>query len=120
MSISSIQAYYEPLRILIDTDFTNDQYFPMGNPLLFASRIIRITNTTDANMIFTLDPTIDEGQEIVAAGTAIVTDFGASRNENGTMLAISANTTIWVKYEVDPPTHANPETAVYLSTIYAR
>lgn len=77
-------------------------YSQVGNPFDFPLRIIDITNTTNANILISLDGI--EDNIIVPAGSGKVRDICAARNGGALGGAyVAQNTQIWAKYETGAP-----------------
>jgi hypothetical protein len=80
---------------------------PTGNPI----RLFKFTNLTDADIIATYNPTMD--QLIIPAGSFTLYDISTNRGHN-TELRIAQNTQWYVKYATSPPTIKS----IYLEQIY--
>lgn len=70
-----------------------------------SSRIIRFSNSTDANLLISYDGVNDN--DFVAANSAVVYDLTANKSTKAGFAEIPQGTTIYVRQEVGAPTLGN-------------
>lgn len=105
----AIRIFAETLRSIAFGSISGS-YAAIGGALANPSRILKITNTTDADMIISYDGT--NNHEIVPTASAVVFDFCSNQTfQNGAFLA--EGTIIYVK-QVSAPSKGS----VYVSTYY--
>ena len=88
-------------------------YVAVGTPFANPLRLIKVTNTTDANLIISFDGVADK--DVVAANSAYVYDYAANKSSQGGYLEQPVGDCVYVKLEAAAATLGN----VYVTTIYA-
>lgn len=79
MAAGVSRAHFEPLRTLAAAGISG-AYAAVGGPLEHMVRAFCITNTTQGDMIFSLDNTVAAGQMFVAAGSYKLYDVQSNMN----------------------------------------
>jgi hypothetical protein len=107
------QAKVDTLRFLDHGSITSS-YTGLGTPFFYPVRIICITNTTNADMLFSMDGLTD--QLIVPAGSFKLFDITTNhRPVNQDDFCFAIGTQWYVKYASAPSSGA-----VYIEVIYAQ
>lgn len=107
------RAMVDTLRVLAFGSVSGT-YAKVGTDFAYPARIICFTNTTDADMIFSMDGTTD--QLIVAAGGFKLFDITTNhRPVNQDDFVFAVGTQWWVKQAA-----ATTKGAVYIEVIYAQ
>lgn len=88
-------------------------YTAVGTPFSHPIRILIASNTTDADLQFSIDGTTDHF--VLSAFSAMVLDVSSNRSATTDELLFAKNLQIYVK-EIGNPT----EGAVYISAVYGR
>lgn len=101
-----LRARLEPLRSL-GFGSISGTYSAVGSAIDVSCAVICITNLTDADMIFSVNSSIAEGQFVVGAGGYKLIDLTAND------LALPSQITLYVK-QISAPTKG----AVYLEVLY--
>jgi len=107
----SVRIRYEDLRSLGFASITGS-YATVGTAFVNPVRILKVTNTTDVNILVSFDGVGD--QDIVAANSAYVYDYTANKSTQSGFAEQSAGERIYVKAESDLPTLGN----IYVTIIY--
>jgi hypothetical protein len=106
------RVLFEPIREVVFGDIGAD-YSQFGTPYLNQIRIIRIINTSNADVFISFDGTNDD--IIVPSDGFVLYDYGANANFPAGILAQSKNTQVWIKLVSADATSGS----VYLETVYA-
>jgi hypothetical protein len=107
------QAKLDPLRTLAYTSL-EATFVAIGPPLAHQARIICFTNTSDGDVIFTMDPSQDE--LIVPAGGFKLFDITTNhRPVNQDDFCFAIGTQWYVRYAAMPT-----KNAVYIEVLYAQ
>jgi hypothetical protein len=107
------QAKVDELRTVAYTSVTGS-YTAVGTPFDFPCRIICFTNTTDKDMLFSMDGSTD--QLIVPAGSFKLFDVTTNHKPvNQDDFCFSMGTQWYVKYAAAPGSGA-----VYIEVVYAQ
>ncbi len=101
---------FEDLRTVAFGSVTSG-YTAVGTPTEHPVRLICFTNTTDKVILFSLDGVND--MIVVPNGSFKLLDLTANKTSNDSILAISANTTIYAKYAAAPGSGA-----IYVEVLY--
>lgn len=107
---SPYTAQFETLRSVAHGSITN-AFTAVGTPLANPSRILTISNTTDADMLISIDGT--NNHSVVAAGAAKVLDLCSNRRNQDLLFVFAKGVQFYVKY-VTAPTSGS----LYIETIY--
>ncbi len=110
LSISATRAYFEALRSLAFGSISGS-YAALGTKLLNPARIIKIVNTTDADVLISVDGTADH--DIVPAGGFFLYDLTTNHAGNLQGFYFPQGTQFYVK-QVSAPTSGS----VYLTVVY--
>jgi len=89
-------------------------YAPVGSPQAFQARIICFTNTTNADVFFSMDGSTN--QLIVPAGSFKLFDITTNHRPVNQDDFVFANGTQWYVKQVSAPTSGS----VYLEIVYAQ
>lgn len=90
-------------------------YAAVGSAATQNARILCITNNTDGDMIFSLDPTVVSGQLFVAKGSFKLFDFTTNiRPSISDDFVIAKGTIVYVKQVTAPSTGS-----VYVEYVYS-
>lgn len=111
MSTFNIKIRYEELRSLAHAGISG-AYAPVGAAFLHPVRTLKITNTTDADMIISFDGVTD--MDILPARTSEIWDYGSNRGLFGSSLDQSQGERVYVK-EVSAPSSG----LIYVTVLYA-
>ena len=111
-ALSAQLARYEPLRSLGFGSIPTGSWATVGTPYINPARIIKITNTTNANILISYDGV--NSHDIVTAGTAEIIDYCSDKTEQAGVLEQQANTQVYVQYSGGAPTTGS----VYVTLIY--
>jgi hypothetical protein len=112
MSIyNSVKISYEPLRS-INFAAIGVNYVPIGTPFGNPVRILSVYNTTDVNLLFSLNGITDCA--FSAANSGEVTDYGANKNDMGGLADLPAGSLWYVKQAGAAATLGT----VYIAAIY--
>ena len=107
------QAKVDTLRTVANGSVTGT-YAAVGSPFAYPARIICFTNTTNEDMLFSMDGTTD--QLIVPAGSFKLFDITTNHRPVNQDDFCFANGTQWyVKYAAAPNTGA-----IYIEVVYAQ
>ena len=109
---TSIKIRYETLRSIAFGDISGG-YSPVGSSFENAVRMIKVTNTTDADMIISYDGSRD--MDVIPARTAQILDYGSNKTSVGGQLDQSLGERLYVRQESSSPTLGS----VYATIIYA-
>jgi len=109
---SAIRVRFEPLRSLAFGAISGT-YAGMGLPLANPSRIVKVSNFTDANILVSINGVDDH--DIVAANGFYLYDLGTNKSDAGGLFEEPQGDRIYVKAEDALPTEGN----IYFTTIYA-
>lgn len=112
MSSLSVRIRYEPLRSLAFGGISG-AYAAVGTSFANPVRILKITNTTDANLLISFDGVTD--RDIIAANTIEVLDYGSNKADTGGQLDQSTGDRVYVKQAGGAATGGS----VYVTVIYA-
>lgn len=110
-SLNSIRIAYDVLRTIAFGDISGN-YAAVGSGFSFPARIIKITNTTDANLLVSFNGIDDH--DIIPAGMTEIIDYGTNRSASGTTAEQPVGTIVYVKEE----SASVSEGAVYVTVIY--
>jgi hypothetical protein len=110
--ITSVCASYEPIRYIAFNNIVAG-YTGIGTSFDHPARLVRITNNTDADLMFTYNT--DEDQIIVPAYTSYVDDISANTytTQHAGILAKEKGSRLYVK-RIEAPT----KKGVYVSVLY--
>ena len=107
------QAKVDVLRTTANGSITGS-YVAVGTPFVYQARIICFTNTTNEDMLFSMDGTTD--QIIVPAGSFKLFDITMNhRPVNMDDFVFAIGTQWYVKY-----TSAPSQGAIYIEVVYAQ
>jgi hypothetical protein len=107
------QAKVDALRTVAYGSITSS-YASVGNPFAYQARIICFTNTTNEDMLFSMDGSTD--QLIVPAGSFKLFDITMNhRPTNMDDFCFAIGTQCYVKYTSSPSSGA-----VYIEVVYAQ
>jgi hypothetical protein len=109
---SSARAKFELLRSLGFAGI-GANYVGVGTPFLNPVRILKVTNTTDVNILVSING-IDD-RDILPASFYYLYDVGINKADCVGLLELSAGDRIYVKAESALPTLGK----VYVTTLYA-
>lgn len=107
------KAILDPLRSLAFGSISGT-YAAVGNPQSYPARIICFTNTTDADMIFSMDGTTD--QLLVAAGGFKLFDITTNHRPVNQDDFCFSNGTQWYVKQSSAPSKG----AVYIEIIHSQ
>ena len=107
---SPYQAQYEQLRSVAHGSISNS-YTALGTALAHPSRILKLANTTDADILISIDGSND--YDVIPAGAASVYDLCTNRRNRDEKFEFPAGTQFYAKY-VSAPT----KNSIYLITIF--
>ena len=107
------KAVVDVLRILAFGGISGT-YVPVGTPFAYPARIICFTNTTNEDMLFSMDGSTD--QLIVAAGGFKLFDITTNHRPVNQDDFCFSNGTQWYVKQTSAPTSG----AVYIEVIYAQ
>lgn len=107
---SPYQATPETLRSVLNSSITN-AFVALGSALAHPSRILTFVNTTDKDMLLSVDGT--NSHFIVPSGSSKVLDLTANRRTNDFIFAFRAGTQFYIKYVAAPSSGT-----FYIETIY--
>jgi len=110
--MSGMRVFFEPMRTLAAASI-GVNYTAIGTPLVAPMRVMYIVNSTDAQLVFSIDGVTDHFT-LVEAGY-IVLDFGANKNQDSTW-NLPTGTTFYVKQVGAPSTGSVYVTSVYGSS----
>lgn len=109
----STKAHVDVLRTLAFGSITGS-YLPVGNSFAYQARIICFTNTTNQDVLFSMDGSTD--QLIVPAGSFKLFDITMNhRPVNMDDFCFAIGTQWYVKYAAAPSSGA-----VYIEVVYAQ
>ena len=108
----SIVAKPDTLRSIAFGSITNS-YQALGVATTQPTRIFRIINATDGDMLISLDGVND--MFFVPASSFVLYDLTTNREKNGEIFAFQAGTQFYIKYSSAPS-----KSGVYIEIIYAR
>jgi hypothetical protein len=111
VSTFNVRIRYEPLRSVPYTSVSG-VYAGVGSAFVNPVRLLKITNTTDADIIISFDGVND--QDILPARTSEIWDYGSNRGLVGSTLDQSQGERVYVK-QVSAPTSGT----VYVVVLYA-
>lgn len=109
MPSNSTILKWDVLRSLSYTGISGT-YAEVGDGLTYASRILKIVNTTDADLIMSTDAVDD--YDIIPAGGFVLYDCGTNRGSAAPEFVIPQGTQIFVK-------GSPSEGSVYVISMYA-
>jgi len=112
MSSLSVRIRYEPLRTLAFGGISGT-YAGVGIAFANPVRMLKITNTTDANLLISFDGVND--RDIIPAGTIEVLDYGSNSASPVGQLDQSVGDRVYVKQSGGAATSGS----VYVTVIYA-
>lgn len=111
-AVSAVRIRFENLRSLGFAGI-GAAYAPVGTPFANPIRLLKVNNLTNANLLVSFNG-IDD-QDVVAANSAYVFDFGVNKSDMAGLLEQPAQTRFYVKSETSDPTMGT----LYVTTIYA-
>ena len=112
--MSAKKVYFDTLRSLAFGGISA-VYAAVGTPLTVNARIICFTNTTQGDMIFTVDNTNATGQILVPAGSFKLYDFTANLvPQTDDSFVLAKATQFYVKQSSAPVSGS-----VYIELVYA-
>lgn len=91
---NAIRVQYEPIREVDNGDIAGI-YTAIGTPFLHAIRMVRIVNTTNADVFISYDGSTDH--DIVPQGGFVLYDYGTNKAENAGILEQAKGTQPWVR-----------------------
>jgi hypothetical protein len=109
--VSSIRINYEILRSLGFVGI-GVGYAGIGTPFINPVRILSVYNTTDVNLLLSLNGIDDHA--FISANGGKVTDFGANASNQGGFAELPAGSRWYVKQEAGAATLGH----VYIEAIY--
>jgi len=116
-SATSIRIEYDALRVLSYTGISNT-YAPVGTVFLFPIRMLKITNTTDSDILVTFGTSFFTNEntdlDVVPAKSAYIYDYCSNRADKAGLLEQSAGSVIYVRTVTGNPTLG----AVYATVIH--
>lgn len=112
MQATAIKVRYETLRSLAFGSI-GASYAAVGSALANPVRILKVTNTTDADLLVSMDGV--NNMDIVAASGFYLYDFASNASEKGGLLEQQANQIVYVKQASGAPTLGS----VYVTVVYA-
>ena len=95
-NVNSVRIRYEDLRSLGFASITSN-YVAVGTAFANPVSILRVTNTTDANLLVSFDGVAD--QDICAGNSAYVYDYCTNRASQAGYAEQSAGERIYIKAE---------------------
>ena len=114
-AISAIRITFENLRSLGFGSITGS-YTGVGGPFVNPVRMIKISNSTDVNLLISFNG-IDD-QDFIAANSAFIYDYGSNKADAAGYAEQPAGIRVYVKQENAAPTTGNVYvTIIYLNTI---
>jgi hypothetical protein len=111
MSSTSVRIRYEALRSLAFGGISG-AYAAVGAVFANPVRMLKITNTTNADLLISFDGVVD--RDIIPARTAQIFDYGSNKADTGGQLDQSMGERVYVK-QVSAPSSGS----VYVTVIYA-
>jgi hypothetical protein len=109
---SSARARFELLRSIAFGAITNN-FAGVGTPFVNPIRIIRVTNTTDVNILVSFNGI--DAIDILPADFFYLYDIGENKADCVGLLELSAGDRIYIKAETALPTVGS----VYVTSMYA-
>lgn len=103
---------FDNLRSLANGSISGT-YAAVGTPFSSQVRLICLTNNTDGDMIFTINPLVD--QLFIPRGSFKLFDLTSNRGLNNTIFVLQPGTQFYVKQSSAPTTGS-----VYLEAITGR
>ncbi len=110
-SINSIRIAFSSLQSRAFGSITGT-YAVVGAAFTNPARLIKITNTTDQNILISFNGLDDN--DILPAGSAQIYDYGTNRSSNGSTAEQPLGTQVFVKAETSNPGSGS----VYVTVIY--
>ena len=111
--LSAQLAKYEALRSLAFGSIPTGSWAAVGTPYANPARIIKLTNTTNGNILISYDGVTTH--DIMVAGTQEIIDYSSDKSNQAGVLEQQANTQLYVQYTGSAPTSGN----FYVTVIYA-
>lgn len=108
MAISNV-ARFDAIRSILFGSITNS-FAVLGSPLAHITRVIKFTNTTNANMFISYDGTTTN--DIVSAGGFVLYDIMSNAGNDG-QFSISRGTQLYIKYDTAPTSGMVVVTCIY-------
>ena len=118
MLASSGIIRFEALRTLLYSSFEEDEFIAVGTPFVNPIRLLKIANTTNANVLISFDGVT--AQDFVAANGFVLYDYTTNRGSVGGILEQPTGTRVYVSaeiYDVLPSSGSIYVTAVYASQV---
>jgi len=112
MSSTAVRIRYEPLRSLAFGSISGS-YVGVGTSFANPVRILKVTNTTDADLFVSFDGI--NTYDVIAASSAWIYDYGSNRTDTGGQLDQALGERVYVKEVSGAPSAG----AVYVTVIYA-
>lgn len=103
---------WEPIRSIAFGSISGT-YAAIGTALPNPSRLIRIINTTNADVLISTDGTTNN--DIIPAGGFVLYDIMSNKSDSAGLFVLDQGSRIYVKQASGAPTSGN----VYLVSIYA-
>lgn len=88
-------------------------YLPLGTPFGHPMRIIKIVNTTNADMVISFDGTNDN--DYIPAGSFALYDLSANEDNGSAGWFFRVGTQVYVKYNSAPSSGS-----VFVTTLYGK
>lgn len=112
---SSVKIRFEDLRVLPLADLVEDIFIGVGGPFLNPPRMIKIQNTTNADIFLSFNGV--DVQDVVVARSAFIYDYGSNQADAGGLLEQCSGERVYALYTsaAPAPTVGN----VYVTVIYA-
>ncbi len=111
MAANAVRAEWENLRSLAFGGISAN-YALVGTPLQDSTRMLKLTNLTDAALLISFDGVSDK--DVIAAGSAWIYDITSNRTDLGGDFEIPAFRSIYVKQESSAATSGT----LYVTVIY--
>ena len=110
-ALSAIRIAYEALRSRAFGTISGT-YAAVGSSLVNPCRILKLNNTTDADLIVSFNGITDH--DVIPAGSGTIYDYGTNRSYNGATAELPAGTLVYVKQASGAATIG----AMYVTVIY--
>lgn len=109
---NSSKVRYDPLRSVSYTEIASADYVAVGGSLTNPAVMIKVNNTTDANLIISFDGVTD--QDFIMANTGQVLDYCSNKSNLAGYGEQPNGDQLWVRPESTNPSTGN----VYFTVIY--
>lgn len=111
-SSNAVRARFENLRSLLFSSISGS-YAAVGGAFANPVRIVKVSNTTNANLLVSFNGT--EDHDIVPANSFVLYDFTSNKANSADYLQLAQNGLVYVKQESSAPTSGT----AYVTIVYA-